>query len=217
MNCNQARELFPALLYDNPADADAVAAREHLAGCPACRQEFAELQHVRQTLDAVAVPAVSVDVSRVFQRAAALEQRRARRWRRAAVAVCALAASLLLVVVLRLELRLDAHQLVIRWGEMPEEPPIIAPPTPEPTVIVQREIVTDPKVEEQLRVLHDTVHALAGSQETRDQQLRLVMGLMQARFESLQLLDTRRWSENDRNFAALYKAVFFPAKGGENQ
>jgi hypothetical protein len=165
----------------------------------------------------VAVPAVSVDVSRVFQQAAAMQQRRARRWRRATVAVFALAAALLLVVLLRLELRFDVHQLVIRWGKVPKEEPLVQQQTPEPKVIVHREIVANPELEEQLRVLRDMVHALAGSQEARDAQLRQVMGLMQARFESLQLQDSRRWSENDRNFATLYKAVFFPVKRGENQ
>jgi hypothetical protein len=217
MNCTEARELLPALLYDNPPSADAEAVRTHLATCAACRGEYAELERLRQALDAVAVPTIAVNVSRVFQDAAALQHRRARRWRRATVALCALAASLLLIVCLRLELRIDAHQLVIRWSDVPKEQPLVASPAPEPTVIVRQEFVTDPKVEEQLRVLHDTVHALAGSQETRDARLRQVMGLMQARFETLQLQDTRRWSENDRNFAALYKAVFFPAKRGENQ
>jgi hypothetical protein len=217
MNCNEARELLPALLYDNlpPENADAV--RAHVTGCPACRQEFAELERVRIVLDAVAVPAVSVDVSRVFQQAAALQQCRARRWRRAAVAACGLAAALLLVVLLRLELRFDANQLIVRWGEVPQEQPLVQQPTPEPKVIVQREIVPNPEIDEQLRVLRDTVHALAGSLETRDAQLRLVLDQMGTRFATLQMQDSRRWSENDRQFAALYRAVFFPAKKGENQ
>jgi len=217
MNCNEARELLPALLYDNAPLENANAVRAHVTCCPACRQEFAELERVRNALDAVAVPAVSVDVSRVFQQAAALQQRRARRWRRAAVAACGLAAALLLVVLLRLELQLDAHQLIVRWGEVPQEQPLVRQPTSEPKVIVQREIVLTPEIDEQLRVLRDTVHALAGSLETRDAQLRLVLDQMGTRFATLQMQDSRRWSENDRQFAALYRAVFFPAKKGENQ
>ena len=217
MNCNEARELLPPLLYDNPPPENADAVRAHVTSCPACRQEFAELERVRNALDAVSVPAVSVDVSRVFQQAAALQQRSARRWRRAAVAVFGLAAALLLVVLLRLELRFDAHQLIVRWGEVPQEQPLVQQPTPEPKVIVQREIVPNPEIDEQLRVLRDTVHALAGSLETRDAQLRLVLDQMGTRFATLQMQDSRRWSENDRQFAALYRAVFFPAKKGENQ
>jgi hypothetical protein len=205
------------LLYDNPPPENADAVRAHVTSCPACRQEFAELERVRNALDAVSVPAVSVDVSRVFQQAAALQQRSARRWRRAAVAVFGLAAALLLVVLLRLELRFDARQLIVRWGEVPQEQPLVQQPTPEPKVIVQREIVPNPEIDEQLRVLRDTVHALAGSLETRDAQLRLVLDQMGTRFATLQMQDSRRWSENDRQFAALYRAVFFPAKKGENQ
>ena len=217
MTCNEARGLLPALLYDKPPPANADVVRAHITGCPACRQELAEMERVRHALDAVAVPAGSVDVSRVFQQAAALQQRRARRWRRATVAVCGLAAALLLVLLLRLELRFDANKLVIRWGEVPIQQPPVEQPIPEPKIIAQREIVANPELDEQLRVLRDMVHALAGSQEARDAQLRQVMGLMQARFETLQMQDSRRWSENDRNFATLYKAVFFPAKQGENQ
>jgi len=217
MNCNEARELLPALLYDNPPPVNADAVRAHVDSCPACRQEFAELEHVRTALSTVVVPTVSVDISRVFQQAAALQQRRARRWRRATFAVCGLAAALLLVVLLRLEFRFDKRELVIRWGDVPRKQPLDAPPVPEPRVIVQREIVANPDVDEQLRVLRDTVHALAGSIETRDAEFRQVLILLKTRFDTLQVQDTRRWSDNDRQFAALYKAVFFPAKRGENQ
>lgn len=217
MNCSQARDQLPALLYDGLAPADATLVQTHLGGCPVCRQEFAESQRVRCALNNVPVPPVSVDVSRVFQQAAALQQRRARRWRSATVAVCGLAAALLLVVLLRLEFRFDAHQLVVRWADSPQEQTPIPLPTPEPTVIVRREVVTNPEVEEQLRVIRDTLHALAGSLDTRDAQFRQAVGQLETRLESLRMQDGRRWSENDRNFAALYNAVFFIPKQGVKQ
>src|SRR5262249_11206759 len=161
-------------------------------------------ERVRNALDAVAVPAVSVDVSRVFQQAAALQQRRARRWRRAAVAACGLAAALLLVVLLRLELQLDAHQLIVRWGEVPQGPPLVRPPTHETMAPLRGKIVLTTEFEEHLGVLRATVLPLAGSLETGDAQLRLVLDERGTRFAKLQMQVSRRWSENDRQFAALY-------------
>jgi hypothetical protein len=218
MTCKEVRELLPTLLYDNPPPADADAVRTHLASCSACSQEYAELERVRHALDSVPVPPVSVNVSCVFQQAAVLQQRRARRLRRATVAVCALAAALLLVVLLRLEIRFDAHQLVLRWGDASKEQPLIErQPAPEPTVIVQREVVTNPEVEEQLRVIRDMVHALAGSLDTRDARVWKAVGQVETRLEALRLQDTRRWSENDRYISALYKTIFPDSQRGEKQ
>jgi anti-sigma factor RsiW len=217
MNCTEARDLLPALLYGHAPSTDAEGVRTHLSNCAACRGEFAELERVRRALDSVPAPAVAVDLPRIFQEAAAVQQRRARRWRRATVAACALAASLLIVVLMRLEVRADANQLVVRWGDAPKEQPLIEQPRPEPTVIVQREVVFEPEVEGQVRILRDMVHALAGSIENRDAQLVQILALLKSRFDTLQVQDTRRWSENDKNFAALYKAVFFPKNSGENQ
>src|SRR5262249_60833691 len=82
------------------------------------------LEGVRTSLAAAPVPSVQLDVSQLLQTAAARRIRQARHWRRVAIAVAAVAAALLVVVGLRLEVRLEAHQLVLRWGD--------APPTPLP-------------------------------------------------------------------------------------
>src|SRR5262249_2661640 len=72
-----------------------------------------------------------------------------------AVALAGVAAVLLLVVALRLEVRVEAHQFVVRWGK----PPDVAPP---PAAVVQ----TDPKAvretAEKLQLVNDLIHALAG-------------------------------------------------------
>src|SRR5260370_39931363 len=119
MNCTPFRERLPELLYSNPPPADVSAIQAHLTACPGCRQELAELEHMHKALDAVAVPPVTVDISRLLQQAAALDHRRTRHWRRSTIVVSGLAAALLLVVLLRMEVRFDAHQLVVRWGAAP--------------------------------------------------------------------------------------------------
>ena len=119
MNCPDIRPLLPALAYDDLSPAEADAVRRHLDACPGCRDEFAGLAHARAALDAISVPAVKVDVARLYTEVGARQERRTRRWRRLSVAAAALAVGLLGVVGLRLQLRVDSRQLVIAWGDVP--------------------------------------------------------------------------------------------------
>lgn len=57
MNCTTCKAALPDLLLD-PAAANA-GAREHLAQCPACAAEFAELQATFALLDSWQVPEIS--------------------------------------------------------------------------------------------------------------------------------------------------------------
>src|SRR5438445_9126428 len=109
MNCPDVRPLLPVLVYDDLPPAEAAAVRRHLDACPGCRDEFAGLAHARAALDAVPVPAVRVDVARLYTEIAARQERRARRWRRVSMAIAALAAALLLVVGLRMQVRVESH------------------------------------------------------------------------------------------------------------
>src|SRR5437879_13596323 len=116
MNCSEVRDLLPLLLYGDVPGAQATAIQGHLASCATCRREFAELQQIRVALDRAPAPASQVDLPRLFEESAARQARRARRWRLAAVAVCGLAAALLVVVRLRLAVAVAANQLVRRWA-----------------------------------------------------------------------------------------------------
>ena len=85
MTCTECRDLLPLHLYGDLSD---IALTEHLATCAACRAELAALGRTRAALDAVPVPAVSVDLNRIFQfdaerqrRAAPLAIRGAHRYR----------------------------------------------------------------------------------------------------------------------------------------
>jgi hypothetical protein len=217
MNCSQAREHLPALLYGDLQTAEAAAVEGHLAHCAACRREYAELRSLRRTLDTAPVPSVQVDLPRLFAQAEALRVRQARRWRRAAAAFGALAATLLVVFVLRLEVRLEAHQVVVRWGAPAQEAePSTPAPQPERVVIVQREPVSNPEIEARLQVMNDTLHALADYLDERDTKQRQLLERLQARIESAQRQNGQRWSDTERSVAAIYKAVFvLPREGGK--
>jgi Putative zinc-finger len=56
MNCVRIREQLPSLLDDRLAAAAAREIRAHLAGCPACEQEFTTLSQTLRALDAMPAP-----------------------------------------------------------------------------------------------------------------------------------------------------------------
>ena len=56
MNCTRIREQLPSLLDDRLATATAREIRAHLAGCPACEQEFTTLSQTLRAIDAMPAP-----------------------------------------------------------------------------------------------------------------------------------------------------------------
>jgi hypothetical protein len=208
MNCAEARTHLPALLYGDLAPDGVRAVQEHLAGCPACREEFAALRQVSHALDAVPAPSVNVDLSRVFQEAAARQARRAKRWRRVSVACGAVAALVLLAFGLRLQVRLEAHQVSLSWGDVPNVTP---PPVPHPAA--------DPafpaRVEERLQLASDLIHALSEDLEERDARQQSAVKQLRAQLALLQQQGNARWAETEHDIDALYTAQFGPSKKGE--
>jgi hypothetical protein len=207
MNCTDARPHLPALLYGDLAPAEARAVEQHLAGCPACRQQYAELRQLRRALDAVPAPSVQVDLPAVYREAAARQARQARRWRRAALACAALAALVLLAFGLRLQVRVDAHQFVLRWGDVPE----VTAPSP-PSRAEESPALAD--LERRLQLASSLIHALADDVEARDAHQQELLKRLQRRLDAHQLQDNARWNEARRDIAALYTAQFgSPGKG----
>src|SRR5581483_1751677 len=154
MNCPQARERLPEMLYGGLPPEAAAAVAAHLAGCAACRRELDALQQVRQALDAIPPVAAEVDLPRLYRAAAQAQERRSRRWRRAALVFAGLAAALVLFAILpSLEVRCEGHQFVVRWGTPPapssEPQPAPRPPEPEKER-VQFVSTPTPDVDEQL-------------------------------------------------------------------
>lgn len=209
MNCPDVRRLLPALVYDELAAAEAAAVRGHLDSCPGCRDEFAGLAHARAALDAVPVPAVKVDVARLYTEVAARQERRARRWRRVSVLAAALAAAVLVAVGLRLQVRFAANELVIAWGDHPsrERERVHIAPTP----------LADARgseIEERLRLLDDLVHAVAADVDRRDRHRQADTEEVSRRLDALRRVAAQKWLEAERNVSALYVAQFKPTKGG---
>src|SRR6202040_2579482 len=111
MNCTQVRARLPELLYEDVPAAEQEQLKEHLARCPECRSEYASLQEVQHSLNRVAAPEVSVNLPLLYRQVADHQARTGRRWRRVALGVGGLAAAVILVLVLRLEIRLGREQV----------------------------------------------------------------------------------------------------------
>src|SRR5690242_9521156 len=116
MNCDAIRGLLPLFIYDDLDSAESLAVARHLADCPACQSEHAAVMQTRSALEAAPTPAVNVDALALLRIETARQTLRVRRWRRAALAVGALAASLLLILTLKVEVRAGDGQFVLSWG-----------------------------------------------------------------------------------------------------
>lgn len=66
MNCQLARETFPALLDHRTSPTAHVEERGHLASCPDCQREFAALSQTLQALDTLPAPAPSAKLRTNF-------------------------------------------------------------------------------------------------------------------------------------------------------
>src|SRR5438067_5047261 len=127
MNCADVRQELPSLVYHDATPEQAERLQAHVAGCRECQREYAALQQMPRLLDLLPAPALSVDLPRLYRGAADRQRRRLRLWRRAAVAA---AAAVLLAFGLRLDIRLETHQVVVRWGN--PAPVAEAVPSPAP-------------------------------------------------------------------------------------
>jgi len=206
MNCAQARELLAGLLYGDLDTAQAAAVEAHRVGCPACGKEYASLQHLRRALNAVvAPPVVPVNLPRLYVDTARLQQRQVRRWRRAAVALLGAAAVMLAVVGLKLELRVEAHQLVVRWGELKETATQPEPLPPQHADKVDAPPAPAVSADEWQR-MRDLIHALAADIAQSNSTRRQEFDNLEVRLDSLQM----RSQQRDQVVAALFTAQFGP-------
>jgi Putative zinc-finger len=200
MNCTDVRAALPALLYEDVSPQEAAALRAHLADCPDCRAEQAALQRLGTLLTTVPAPAIRVDLARLYHEDARREHQRLRRWRRAALCSFAAAAVVLLALAVGLELRVDHHQVVLRWGTPPvdfgplDAPPSLGKPGQGPAAVNS----------EQLRLVTELVHALADDAAARDRVNQESLALLQVRLDALQRQAQDRWNATERYVSALH-------------
>jgi anti-sigma factor RsiW len=227
MNCEQIRERLLAWQYGELQAAEQTEVAKHLAGCAACREELSGWQEFRHQLGAFTGPAVRVDMPGLYQEAMRRSERRAWRWRRSALVAAAVAALVLIAVGLKLEVRVDAAQLVVRWGNGEGargrrgegekiQGPLAAADSLGATVVPGPQ--AGPQVTaEDLALVKNLVRALAQDVRTRDRQQQKALSQMQARFESFLNQVDKYVAANERDKAAFYTAQFRLQKKGDHQ
>jgi hypothetical protein len=206
MNCPQARDQLAELLYGELKPEWKDLLEKHLAECSGCRREHLALAGVRQMLDQVPAPGGQIDLSRLYREAALAQERRLRRWRRLALSFSAAAAVFVVLVVgLRLEARLEPHQMVLRWGPPPTTE-MTSPPQPlglqESGNACEERLVA--AFQEQLELHGKLIHALADDVQALERQERHDAGQLQVRLQALQQQNTQRWLAINRTLDALY-------------
>jgi len=199
MNCTQARTLLPEFLYEDLPAADREQLQEHLAQCPECRNECASLQEVQQSLRQVSAPDVSVNLPLLYGRVAEHQARVGRRWRKFALAVGGLAAAVMVALVLRVEIRLGAEQVVIRWATSAKPIEQTGNPKPENSGLAQSDLTSSPASEAELQPLRGVIHLLAEDLdrlsrevETRDSRQQQRLARLQEQLAQLRMMTQRQ-------------------------
>jgi hypothetical protein len=219
MTCASVREQLAALAYgDLPSD-EAAVLRDHLETCPDCRGEYAALEALRHALDAVPPvrPDPPVDLPRLYREVAERQARKLRRWRRAAVAVSAAAAALLgLALLPRLEVRVQADQLTLRWRKTPEAPERPAPEPPKPPAPPVAVVAAPPgaDVEKRLKVVEELIQIVSSDLDRRDQRQQQTLARVLARLQQLQA-QAPRWRSASAADEGQFRETSFrePEKG----
>jgi hypothetical protein len=126
-----------------------------------------------------------------------------RRWKRFALTAGALAASLLALLLIRPDIRINNGELAIRWAVPTEQPR-----NNETVAVAQQPLPRDTELEERIRVLSDLVKLLNLQMESADQKRRDELEVLIARVDLLRIQSQQRWDETNRDVTALYTAQF---------
>ena len=170
---------------------------------------------VRRALDAVPVPPLPpVDVAAIYRDALEAQARSARRWKRVAGAVAALAAGFLFFALL--------PKVEIRWGT-PAEPVAAVVPDPKPDPRVAELLDEQRKLFVLLREsnakhadLQDLLLTLARDVTDRDVERKQQFAELAAKLREFETVTAKQFQESERTNTALYNVVFAAKpKGGQ--
>jgi hypothetical protein len=215
MSCSPIRERLTEFIYGDLAPAEAREVAEHVRTCPACQQEQAALAGVRNLLDRAGTPAIPADLPAIYRRAAELQGRRARAWRRAGIGTLGAAAAVLIVTMLfRLEVRADAGQLVIRWGAPAELSRSSVAPLDVPPAVASP---SSSKIQGELDILSELIQGLTEQQEARDRQGAQDRAWFRAQLDELRRQTVQHWMATERDVAALCSTQLNQTSKGGSQ
>ncbi len=218
MNCADVRARLTAFAYGDLSETEASQVRQHLGRCLACEQERRAITEVQRLLDAVPAPTVAVDLPRLYRDVADGHGRQVRRWRFVALAGLAAAVVVAALLVSHLEVRVDANQLVLRWGAGPTAPdrpelPPPAPPRPQETTTAAP-LISTAEINQQLRMLRELVQAISDDADLREQRRQREIAALQNRMRGLEQQMTQLRLAAQREVTALYTAQVAEKPGG---
>ncbi|MFL5244638.1 MAG: anti-sigma factor family protein [Gemmataceae bacterium] len=203
MNCNQVREFLPLLLYGD-LSAEEAAVTKHFATCPACQKEYAALQKLRGLLDAEPAPSIKVNLGSVYAEAARRQEVRLRRWRRATYALVGVAAMLFIIFGLKLEVHVQAHQLIVRWNAPEQNIDSGArDPMPDAPALAKLQDPASPVTADDIRRMSAMIHALYAYVDARDKDQHEIVTSLGQRLEKFQYGDNERWKATQRDLSNL--------------
>jgi len=207
MNCSHVRDNLAALLYGDLPAAEKAELEKHLAGCLDCRREYRSLEAIRQLLGTQPAPEVQINLPELYRLAGQRQERRLRRWRRVALLVSSAAALFaVLALGLRLEARVEPHQLVLRWGSLPPAADVPLPahpktwPVPDPPKAAQPVRSSD----EQLQLLSKLIHALLDDLQALERREREDTSQLHAGLQASQQQNIQRCADLQHSIDALY-------------
>jgi hypothetical protein len=198
---------MPLFVYDDLAPDEALSISRHLADCRDCQTQHAAFTQARVALESMPTPKFALDPGKLWESETVRQTFRLRRWRRATVTLAAIAAGLLLVLALRIEVRAGHGQFTIAWGA-PSRSVIDSNPTP-------RESEFD--VQERLQLVQEIARALATDVADRDGRQQAAITRLRAEIEGVQRHSIERWRETERDVAVLYRTAFHRPEEGERE
>jgi anti-sigma factor RsiW len=119
MKCSDVQTRLVESLYGELHREEETLLREHLAGCPACRQEMETLEQSRRQLAVLAQPDFSPNFGLLYRTAAQRSGRSRRRWRRLAYAASGAAGLTVLLLATRLWLDWQPGRLIVSFEGRP--------------------------------------------------------------------------------------------------
>jgi hypothetical protein len=174
---------------------------------------MSDFPDVRRALDAVPVPPLPpVDVAAIYHTALESQARSARRWKRVAAGVSALAAGVLAFALI--------PNLELRWKTPPMA--VVVPPATPPDPRVAELIDEQRKLFALLRDsnakhadLQDLLLTLARDVADRDTGRRNDLAELAAKLREFETVTARQFQESERTNTALYNVVFAAKPKGD--
>lgn len=208
MTCYEFTDRLPELAAGGLTPAEQKAAAGHLTACARCRHAADELRSVLSLLKVAPAPPVHVDLPALYRASAEQRAVAVRRWRRLAIASSAAAAILLATFPLRLEVRTEGHEVVVRWGDNR------GPKPPRPPALPQSPYAPAPPNDE-LRRLTEIVQGLASEADEREERYRQEVARLRGQLQTVQHLASEQSATDRQSLDALYTAQFPILKGDD--